>query len=262
MNSVSIYAIFFKLFKTYFSIACQQFIGKIVNIYIWVVCSLFVTGYVMQSFGLTTNFGSFQLATIIGTVGLFEIYGNCMRSIMDFEGDRTISYYLTLPTTPTVVLLATAASYACMGIVLALIMLPGGKLILFNTFDITTISWPTFIVITVVANIFFAIATLAITAHVGTMPRIENVWSRFIFPLWFLGGFQFSWSAIFTLSKPLAFLLLCNPVIYVMEGTRGALLGQQDCLPFWICCSMLIVYSIACWIYSYRKTKKLLDFVG
>src|SRR5438132_6093403 len=80
--------IFYKLTRTRFYIASQELFDKVINLYIWVFCSLVVMGYVMQAFGLVASYGCFQLATIMGTVGLFEIYGNAFRCMIDFEGDR------------------------------------------------------------------------------------------------------------------------------------------------------------------------------
>ena len=253
--------IFCKLVATNFYIARQEMVGKTINLYVWVFCSLVIMGYVMQSFGLATDYGCFQLATVIGTIGIFEVYGNSVRTIMDFEGDRHIGYNLTLPTRPFIILLSMVCSYALMGIVLSIAVLPFGKLILFNSFSIVDISWLRFIVLLVLSNVFYGIFTIAVTAHVGQMSKMENIWSRFIFPMWFLGGFQFSWASIYKLSAPLAYVLLCNPIMFIMEGTRAALLGAQDCLPWGLCCLALCGFTIAGWFYAYYKMKRLLDFV-
>jgi hypothetical protein len=253
--------IFYKLTKTRFYIARQELFDKVINLYIWVFCSLVVMGYVMQSFGLASSYGCFQLATIMGTVGLFEIYGNAFRYMIDFEGDRHISYYLTLPTRPSVVLWSMMTSYILMGIILSCFVLPFGKLILFNSFSLTDISWLKFATIVVISNIFYGVFTIAVTAHVGAISKMENVWTRFIFPLWFMGGFQFSWESIYNLSQPLAYVLLGNPVLYIMEGTRAALLGQEGCLPWGTCCIVLCGFTVACWVYAQREMKRLLDFV-
>lgn len=253
--------IFYKLVRTRFFIARQELFGKTINLYIWVFCSLIIMGYVMQSFGLSAGYGCFQLATVIATVGIFEVYGNAARSIMDFETDRHISYYLTLPARPAVILLSHICSYLLMGVMLSVIILPFGALLLFNSFSFATVSWVKFFIILVLANIFYGTFTIAVTAHVGVMERMENIWSRFIFPMWFLGGFQFSWASIYKLSPPLAYVLLCNPIMFIMEGTRAALLGPQDCLPWGVCCVVLCGFSVACWYYSYYKMKRLLDFV-
>lgn len=253
--------IFYKLTKTRFYIARQELFDKVINLYIWVFCSLVVMGYVMQAFGLASNYGCFQLATIMGTVGLFEIYGNAFRCMIDFEGDRHISYYLTLPTQPSVVLWSMITSYVLMGIILSCFVLPFGKLILFNNFSLSDIAWFKFAIILVISNIFYGVFTIAVTAHVGVLSKMESVWTRFIFPLWFMGGFQFSWESIYHLSKPLSYVLLCNPILFIMEGMRAALLGQEGCLPWEICCIVLSMFTLLCWFYARYKMKRLLDFV-
>jgi len=253
--------IFYKLTKTRFYIISKELFDKVLNLYIWVFCSLVVMGYVMQAFGLASSYGCFQLATIMGTVGLFEIYGNSFRCMIDFEGDRHINYYLTLPVRPWVVIASMITSYVAMGVVLSCFVLPFGKLILFNSFNLADVSWLKFAIIVLLSNIFYGVFTIAVTAHVGVLSKMENVWTRFIFPLWFMGGFQFSWESIYNLSRPLSYVLLGNPILYIMEGTRAALLGQEGCLPWEVCCVVLCGFTVVAWFYAYYKMKRLLDFV-
>lgn len=260
-NIIRFADIFCKLVGTRFFIARQELVGKTVNLYIWVLCSLVVIGYVMQAFGLMSGYGCFQLATVIGTIGLFEVYGNALRMIVDMEGERHIDYYLTLPASPSVVLLSMISSYVLMGIILNMIVFPFGVAIIFNKFSFAYVSWIKFGIVLVLSNIFYGVFTVAVTSHVGALSRMENIWSRFIFPLWYMGGFQFSWESVYNLSKPLAYVLLCNPIMYVMEGMRAALLGQEGCLPWGVCCLALCGFSLMCWFYARYKMKRLLDFV-
>ena len=65
------------------------------------------------------------------------MYGNITKNVMDFDGDRTISYYLTLPTKPWVVFGSFVAFYAFIGTVLSCLVFPFGKLILYNSFDLS-----------------------------------------------------------------------------------------------------------------------------
>lgn len=253
--------IFIKLVKTRLITTIPQLIDKIINTHIWTFCTLVIFGYVMQSFGLGHDYGIFQFAGIFATLGLFEVYGSVAEAVMDFDGDRSIAYYLTLPTRPIVVLFSAAAAYAFVGIVLSFVILPCGKLILWNSFALSNVSWIKLIIINVVSNIFFGIFTLAIAAHVKTMSKISNVWMRFMFPLWFLGGFQFSWQAVNNIFPSLGYLMLANPILYIMEGTRAALLGQGGFLSWWVCVGMILVFSMLLSVYAYRAMKKFLDFV-
>jgi ABC-type polysaccharide/polyol phosphate export permease len=253
--------IFFKLLSTRLLILRPYLFDKIFNLCVWAFCSLVVYGYVMQQMGLASNFGLFSLAGIIATAGLFEMYGSVVSILLDFESERSISYYLTLPTTPRIVLLSMIGAYACQGFLLTMAMFPLGKLIFFNSLNLSAIHWPKFFVMAVLANIFYAALVPAIAASVKTIARMGNIWSRFIFPMWFLGGFQFSWTSILNVSKPLAYFLLCNPVIYIMEGIRASVLGQTGYLPWELCVAVLSGFCIISWMLSYRNMKKLLDFV-
>lgn len=149
--------IFCKLVSTHLLIARQHIVDQIINLYIWTCCTLVIMGYIMQSFGLASNYGCFQFASIVGAVGLFEIYNAAARNIMDIDGDRTISYYLTLPARSSVVLLSMACSYALVGMVLTLFVLPLGKLIFYNQLNVAQISWFKLVVIAGLANIFWNI---------------------------------------------------------------------------------------------------------
>ena len=253
--------IFFKLLGTRLLIIRPQLLAKLINIQIWSVCTLVIFGHVMQASGLAADFGIFQLAGIIATAGLFENYGNIATIIMDFAGEQSIGYYLTLPVKPSVILLSTACAYACVGTLLSFSMIILGKIVFYNSLDLASIAWVKLIMITVLANLFYGLLAQAIAAHVGVVAKIGNVWSRFIFPLWFLGGFQFSWATMYKSCSPLAYVLLANPIIYIMEGTRAAVKGQQGCLSWWTCMGMLSLFTIASWLVAYNRMKKRLDFV-
>ena len=97
---------------------------------------------------------------------------------------------------------------------------------------------------------FFWCVYIVITAHVGAIKN-GNVWSRFIFPLWFMGGFQFSWAVVNNFLHHFAYVLLCNPILFSLWKERVLhYWGQQDCLPWGVCCVALCGFTIACWFYA------------
>lgn len=239
----------------------SQLIDKLINVQVWALCTLVIFGYVMQASGLPADFGIFQLGGIIATAGLFESYGNIATLIMDFAGEQSISYYLTLPVTPSVVLLSMVCGYACVGTLLSVSMVILGKVIFYSSLDLLSIAWGKLILITILANLFYGLLALAIAAHIGVVSKIGNVWSRFIFPLWFLGGFQFSWAMMYKISVPLSYVLLANPITYVMEGTRACIQGQQGYISWSVCMIVLSLFVIGSWFIAYNRMKKRLDFV-
>jgi ABC-2 type transport system permease protein len=235
--------------------------SKLITFSVWVICSLFLAGYLMQLFGIAKGFGAFQLGSIISSIGLFEMYGNAIAFVADLEGDLTIAYYLTLPGTAMTILLGYVGYYSIIGIVMSLYTIPLGKLILWNQFDLTSIVWGKLILFIVLMNIVLATVTFLVSALVPSMDKFDTMWVRFIMPLWLLGGFQSSWLLVYNALPIFGYCLLLNPMTYLTEGTRAALLGQTGCLSFWLCCAVLIVlgFWIAAW--SFKGLKKRLDFV-
>ena len=239
----------------------SELIEKIINIYIWAGCVIFVTGYLMQSFGLVQGFGPFQLAGILAAVGLFELYGNTVALVADLEGNRILSYYLTLPSSVGTVLMSSVFYYLIISMSVCIALLPLGKFILWNQFNLETIALTKLLILMIVINFFWAIFTFVLASYLLTIKKLGLAWCRVIFPLWFLGGFQFSWMAINAVSPMLSYVMLLNPVIYATEGVRAALLGQGEYLSFWTCCFvMVILYFIISW-WAFKALKKRLDLV-
>jgi len=239
----------------------ESFFAKTIDLFIWVACTIGVMGYIMPALGLSTDYGNFQLAGSIASAGLFEIFPHVMQMVGDIEGNNTISYQLTLPVPSWLILVKTILYYAICSTVLSIIMLPLGKLVLWNTFSLAHVSLMRFIVMIITSGILYGAITLLLAAWVKNMAGIGHVWTRCIFPLWFLGGFQFSWATLYGIAPTLAYMDLLNPIIYVMEGFRTALLGQEGNLPFWACVTVVLLMSVGASWWAIVQLKKRLDFV-
>ena len=239
----------------------QVLFDKFINFYIWAGCSMLVSGYLMQSFGTSDSFGPFQLGGIIASVGIFELYGNAVTFVSDLEGDRTIAYDLTLPTHTATVLCSHIFYYTTIGTLMSFASLPLAKLILWNRFDLFSVSWAKLLFFVVLTNAFCATATLLTSALIPSMDKFDILWTRVMFPLWFLGGYAFAWSSVYATAPKLSYILLLNPILYMSEGIRAALLGQEGTINFWICSVVLIVMWIGVGFWSFKALKKRLDFV-
>jgi ABC-type polysaccharide/polyol phosphate export permease len=79
--------------------------------------------------------------------------------------------------------------------------------------------------------------------------------------MWFMGGFAFSWQALYNVWPALAWVDLANPMIYVTESTRVAILGQENFLNFWLCLVAITFFSVLCFVVGMSKIKKRLDYV-
>lgn len=232
---------------------------KLVNVTIWTSLTIGIMAYIMPFFGLPDNFGPFQLAGALGGVSLWELYAGVVDLVTDFEGDRVINYALTLPIPSWLTFLSKAAYYAIVCCFLSLVMLPIGKIVLWNQLDLLQISYLKLILIIIVQNIFFASFTIITAAIIKNMTKLGDVWARFIFPMWFLGGFQFSWMSLYAVVPLFAFFNLINPMIYITEATRAAMLGQVDYLNFWLCLCVVLIYAVVFFMLGVKILKKRLD---
>jgi hypothetical protein len=242
-------------------ILCKTFFDKFIDLCIWVVLTMVVMSYIMPYFGLSADFGVFQLGGVIASTGLFELYTNVVDLVSDFEGDRIINYNLTLPLPSWMALISKSIYYGIVYLILALLMLPVGKLSLWNQFDLWQISYFKFAIAILAQSIFYACFVLWISSSVANMTRLGSVWGRFIFPMWFLGGYQFSWVSLHQAIPILAYINLINPMIYITEAVRVALLGQAEYLNFWLCIAAIIGFSFVCLYIGIMNLKKRLDFV-
>jgi ABC-type polysaccharide/polyol phosphate export permease len=127
--------------------------------------------------------------------------------------------------------------------------------------SVAAISWIPLFLIIVVANLFFGTFALWVTTFIKDFDHLGSLWTRFIFPIWFLGGFQFPWSTMHELVPTLAYITLLDPVVYTMEGTRSAMLGGATYFNAWLCIAVLSLFCVLCFADGMRRLKKRLDFV-
>jgi hypothetical protein len=239
----------------------QIFFDKMIDMVIWVVLSIFVTGYIMPYFGLIGNYGEFQFGGIIASIGLFELYNSIVDLVADLEGERVIDYNLTLPIPSWLAIASKAGYYFILYFTLAAAVLPIGKLALWNQLNLAQINYFKLFLALVFQSIFFACFVILVSSVIDNMSKLGAVWARFIFPMWFMGGFQFSWKALYSVVPIAAWIDLINPMIYITESTRAALLGQADYLNFWLCLGAISFFSVLSFSVGLWNLKKRLDFV-
>jgi len=234
---------------------------KLIDLFIWVVTMVLVTTYLMPSFGLSANYAGFLIASLVASAGLFELYTSVTNLVSDFDGTNITSYYVTLPLPSYAVFIEKMIYYTINTIAIGLPVLPISKLLAWNDFSLSEIQVGKYLLIFLLTNIFYAAATLWVTCRVDGLEQIGSVWMRFVYPLWFLGGFQYSWQVLYDFNPALAYISLINPVLYVMEGTRAATLGQEGSLNFWLCVGMLVLFTGLCGWHALRQLKKQLDYI-
>lgn len=250
--------IFWALLKTDLRLLFLGLKDKAIDSFIWGILTIVVMAYVMPEFGLK-NFGAFQAATIIiGVIGFetnFQLY-NLASSI---EHRKHLFYLFTLPVPSSVIFLQKAVLFTINGLILSLMMLPAMKLILGNELNLMAISWGKLAVILIVSSFLFSSLTLFLLVFVKRADQVEHMFMRVLFPMWFLGGFQFSWHALYKLNPYFGYLGLLSPDTYAHEAVRAAMLGPEGFLPFWLCIGVMCLCSVAFGGYGYTRVRRRLD---
>ncbi len=235
------------------------FIDRLINGALWAGITIVVFQYI--GFGDSAVYlGVFMACANAVSWGFFEVMENVARLISDLQGERSISYALTLPLPQWMVFFRIAISNALQAMAIAIFILPMAKLLLWNTFSLEHFSLFKFLLIFILAHLFYGFFSLWLASMVKSLEAIGDIWMRVVFPLWFLGGYQFTWATFVQKSPILAYLnLALNPLVYCMEGVRAAVMGQEGYLPFWWCCAALVFFTTLVGAVGTVRMKRRLD---
>lgn len=118
------------------------------------------------------------------------------------------------------------------------------KLFMGNYFDTSHVSWPaTYFILFLGALCCSSYLVLALSV-VRSSKHISSLWTRVNIPLLWLGGL---WAPLSVIKKKMPILgtiAHINPLTYITEGLRAAILGTRDFIPLYACAGVLILFSI------------------
>ncbi len=251
----------FHLIRRDFRVFREEFWGKFIDTSLLLFTTVIIFGYFLPSYGLKADYGPFLLVGVIAGFGFFEVIGKVSVMIADMEGDRTILYTLTLPVPSWCVFVYLAVSWGLISSILSILMFPIGKVLLWNEFELSQIHFFKLILIFIMSNLFFGFFALWLSAILKKMSNLTHLFVRVINPMYSFGGWWYSFETIFKLNPLLGYLHLINPLLYVMEGMRAAVLGQQGYLPFWFSLSCLTGFTLLFAWDAIRRLQRRLDCV-
>jgi ABC-2 type transport system permease protein len=239
----------------------EEFWGKLIDTSLLLFTTICIFGYFLPSYGLKGDYGPFLLVGVIAGFGFFEVMTKVGIMIADLEGDRTILYTLTLPIPSWAVFVYLAFSWAILSSILSLLMIPLGKLLLFKEFTFVNTNFLQFPLIFIMSNLFFGFFALWLSAILKNMSSLSHLFVRIINPMYSFGGWWYSYYTVSKLSPELGYLHLINPLLYVMEGMRAAMLGQEGYLPFWSSLAALTGFTLFFAADAIRRLRRRLDCV-
>jgi ABC-type polysaccharide/polyol phosphate export permease len=235
--------------------------SRIVDSIIIVTTNILVFTYLMPHFGLKTGYGFFIFVGIIPIISFFEVITNVSTFVSDITGNKKISYSLTLPLPSFLVFASIGVGWAFCNMMFTIFLIPIGKLLLWDKFDLSGFSFFKFISIFLTVNLFYGFFALWLSGIIKDMKYMSWIWARVVNPLFMLGGFFYSWGTLYKASKIFGFLNLLNPVIYSLEGFRAAVMGQKGFLSFYFCFLVLWVFIFLFFLHANFLLKRRLDVV-
>lgn len=261
MNTILMKTIF-QILKTdlmkYFK---NSFFNHFINTIIYVSCVVLTTGYILPQLGLDASYGTFIAVGTIVSSTFWDSWSVTTQFISDLEGSRVINYYLTLPLRSSLFFIKQIVFYALRSMTSALLIIPLSKVMLLDKFNLVPDSIVHFALTFVMSCLLCATLSLFMVSLVKGMSQIDNVSMRFLFPMWFFGGSQFSWQTLHGISPMLSYISLANPLLYAMEAMHVSFLGQPGYLPFWLCIGMMCLFTFAFGYVSTHRLMRRLDCV-
>lgn len=253
--------IFFQLLKTDLKLFRKNIKDKTINVIIWSAALCTIATYILPAFGTSQDYSVLEaLGIVIGVIG-FETNAQIFLLLADLEGDRHLSYYFILPLSNFLIFVRLAILYTINGLFLCILTIPVIKLILGNRLDLTQIHVPYFIITLLITNLFFSFFSFLLLSFIKNIEQCENVLMRVLFPLWFFGGFSFSFKIALQTAPFLAYISLISPYTYATEAIRSASLGPLEYLPIEISFGVLILMTVLAGFFGIKRLKNKLDFI-
>lgn len=251
---------FWQLFVSNFRTFKPRIADQIINGLFWSTINIIVFGYIMIERGVSADYGPFIVVTLACVQGIFTPFHNIIILISNMnDSSSNLHYELTLPIPQSWIFLKYAITNAYQGFITTLLILPFGKVLLWNSFSFQYFSFCKFYFLTILTCLFSGFFALFLASKMHDLFKIANMWQRILFPLWFLAGFQFSWKDLYQTSPALAYLNLLNPLTYAVEGARAAGLNPALSLPYWNCIAALTGFTILFGYLGIKNLKQRMD---
>lgn len=223
----------------------------------------FSFAYIQANVLFQTQQTKFVTVFLIGNTMLILLVLSSMLAyplLFDFKQERFIDYQVSM-LHPKLMILERIlfSSLFCFAVMLP--FFPVTKLILQSSFDSSHASWPQALFILYLGSLCCcAYHFLAMNIMKGP-GSIVSLWMRINIPMLILGGLLVPLHVIQQLSPLVSFFVHLNPIIYLTEGLRSAILGTPEFLPVSTCAVVLLVFSVLFTLLTFYFFRKKTDHI-
>ncbi|MFC5995044.1 ABC transporter permease [Pseudonocardia hispaniensis] len=181
---------------------------------------------------VSPDYGSIMLPGLLAMNAMFAaLQAVAFPLVFEFSWSREIEDRLLAPMPIPLVAVEKIVYAALRGIVASVLMVPIGLLMVDAHWPASGIG-PALVMVVLGALLG---ATMGMVIGTAVPPRRINVLFAVIFtPLMFTGSVQYPWNSLADL-RWFQVISALNPLTYVSEGVRAALVPQVPHLPLWLC---------------------------
>lgn len=227
--------------------------------FMYALCFLYIEPQVLFAENMTQN-GSITFAGQISLFALIISFNATVTLLFDLVGDRFIDYQRTIIDS-RLVLIERIVFAGLLSFCFLMPFFPIAKLLFPHAFIIPNVSWLSLAWIILLTGFMTSAYHLMIACILRDPHQISRVWMRCNEAMLVFGGIIVPWHIIYTTSAFLGYLALANPLLYVTEGARQALLGGSQFFPLWISSIMLVTWTAICTMIACRVFKKRVDHI-
>jgi hypothetical protein len=177
----------------------------------------------------------------------------------ELEFDGLILYHQILPFHRNWLLAVSVVGLIIELFLTTIPLLVIGKLLLGDLLNLAQMQIFSFFIFYLLVTIFMSIFFHSICYGTTFVWFIDCIWPRCLTPLQVLGCSKFPWYAAFSISPLISRFLLLNPVTYVTEGMRSAILGTSGFISLEICFSIIALLTVILSFLLSHFFKKRLD---
>ncbi|MGF1664151.1 MAG: ABC transporter permease [Kineosporiaceae bacterium] len=205
---------------------------------------LLVFGRVLTDLGFVRDdYATLLLPGLVGlTIALTAVQSSAIPLVVDLSYTREVEDRLLSPVSTATVAIGKVAVGAARALVAGAAMLPLGVLVL------GSVPWnPPGLPLLTVTAILGAVACSGLGMVLGTSvppDRINSVVALVVTPLLFTGSSQYPWRDLDVIPW-FQVVTAFNPLTYLSEGLRAAMLPSGDHLPPWLCVAALSGFALA-----------------
>ncbi len=217
--------------------------------------------YILPLMGLSPQLiGPLFLGTLV--LIIFHMgFAMSLRHLHDLQSDRFIDYQLTIPVRWQWLLISYIISFIIEVSIIAIPLLTISILFFKSQFGIIEVNFLGIASIYFISLIFLGLVFLYLPFAYSFEWFNDNIWPRRLSPLLMLSSCFLPWKQVHAFAPIIGQILLLNPLTYVADGLRSALIGGPDFISVWRCVLILIIVSCVLAGIFMIQTKRRLDIV-